>query len=139
MRYLNLLALWPASTFIFRFVRHVACIAIFFHQLIKKDDYVSALCSDYIDLLRRFPFNRISIGIQSFNDAELRFLNRRHDTDKALKSLTDFIFLYLIDTLKKFAKTFKTPSEANEELPVLLHDGTEREIRNTTVRFPLSE
>lgn len=33
-----------------------------------------------------------------------------------------------VDSLKKFAKTLKTLSEENEELPVLLHDGTEREI-----------
>jgi hypothetical protein len=33
-----------------------------------------------------------------------------------------------VDTLKKFANTLKTLSEQNEEFPVLLHDGTEREI-----------
>ena len=32
----------------------------------------------YFDSIRSLPFNRLSIGIQSFNDNELRFLKRRH-------------------------------------------------------------
>jgi oxygen-independent coproporphyrinogen-3 oxidase len=42
---------------------------------------------NYADLLKSFPFNRISIGIQSFNDDELKFLNRRHDAQKAKNSV----------------------------------------------------
>lgn len=41
------------------------------------------LKSNYIETLRRLPFNRISIGTQSFNDEELRFLNRRHSAEDA--------------------------------------------------------
>ena len=37
------------------------------------------LTEDYIAMLRRLPFNRISMGIQTFDDATLRLLNRRHD------------------------------------------------------------
>lgn len=37
----------------------------------------------YIETLRQLPFNRISIGIQSFNDKELKFLNRRHSAQRA--------------------------------------------------------
>jgi oxygen-independent coproporphyrinogen-3 oxidase len=33
---------------------------------------------DYVSSLRRLPFNRISMGVQSFNEADLRLLNRRH-------------------------------------------------------------
>ena len=28
----------------------------------------------------KLPFNRVSMGVQSFNDNDLRFLNRRHDS-----------------------------------------------------------
>lgn len=41
------------------------------------------LSNEYIKLLRNLPFNRISIGVQSFNDNELNFLNRRHTSQKA--------------------------------------------------------
>ncbi|MDR1698378.1 MAG: radical SAM family heme chaperone HemW, partial [Prevotellaceae bacterium] len=42
---------------------------------------------EYLAMLRRFPLNRISIGIQSFNDNELRFLNRRHNKEQAIKAV----------------------------------------------------
>ena len=38
---------------------------------------------EYISALSKLPFNRISIGIQSFNDRELRFLQRRHNAEQA--------------------------------------------------------
>ena len=41
----------------------------------------------YLDSLKNLPFNRISMGIQSFNDAELRFLNRRHNAQKAIEAV----------------------------------------------------
>ncbi len=37
----------------------------------------------YINELRKFPFNRVSVGIQSFDDEELRFLRRRHSAKQA--------------------------------------------------------
>jgi oxygen-independent coproporphyrinogen-3 oxidase len=43
---------------------------------------------NYVDLLKTFPFSRISVGIQSFNDDELKFLNRRHNAEKAKNSVT---------------------------------------------------
>ena len=39
---------------------------------------------DYIRILNKFPFNRISMGIQSFKDSDLKFLNRRHTSDEAI-------------------------------------------------------
>ncbi len=42
---------------------------------------------EYLNALRRFPFNRISIGIQSFDDAELQFLNRRHGSEAAIRAV----------------------------------------------------
>ena len=42
-------------------------------------------CSlDYLSALRKIGFNRLSIGIQSFNDEVLRFLGRTHSAKDAL-------------------------------------------------------
>jgi oxygen-independent coproporphyrinogen-3 oxidase len=41
----------------------------------------------YLDTIRHLPFNRISLGIQSFDDKELHFLNRRHSADSAIQSI----------------------------------------------------
>lgn len=45
------------------------------------------LTIDAIQALRRLPFNRISIGIQSLNDAELRAIHRRHTAVQALEAV----------------------------------------------------
>jgi len=45
------------------------------------------LSKQYINEVRSFPINRISIGIQSFSDDELRFLNRRHTANQAEKAV----------------------------------------------------
>lgn len=37
--------------------------------------------------LREAGINRLSIGVQSFNDDELKFMNRAHDTDDALSCI----------------------------------------------------
>jgi oxygen-independent coproporphyrinogen-3 oxidase len=42
---------------------------------------------DYLHSIQHLPFNRISLGIQSFNDEELRFLNRRHDASSAVAAV----------------------------------------------------
>lgn len=41
----------------------------------------------YIRDLSQLPFNRISIGIQSFNNNELAFLDRRHSAEDAIKAV----------------------------------------------------
>jgi len=41
----------------------------------------------YITSLTETPVNRISIGIQSFNDSELRLLNRRHTASEAIEAV----------------------------------------------------
>lgn len=46
------------------------------------------LSSKYLADLSILPFNRISIGIQSFNDKELLFLNRRHDANRAIEAVS---------------------------------------------------
>ncbi len=46
------------------------------------------LTDDYADMLcRRLPFNRISLGVQTFDDATLRLLNRRHNARQAAEAV----------------------------------------------------
>ena len=45
------------------------------------------LTDDYVAILRRMPFNRISMGIQTFDDATLRLLNRRHNALQAIEAV----------------------------------------------------
>ena len=41
----------------------------------------------YIKTLSKLPVNRLSIGIQSFNNKELEFLSRRHSSQQAIDSV----------------------------------------------------
>lgn len=41
----------------------------------------------FLDGLRNTDVNRISMGIQTFNDERLKFLNRRHDSRQAVKAV----------------------------------------------------
>jgi oxygen-independent coproporphyrinogen III oxidase len=45
--------------------------------------------STYLAGLKDLKFNRISIGIQSWRDSDLKMLNRRHDSAKAIQALND--------------------------------------------------
>lgn len=45
------------------------------------------LTPQYVEILRKLPFNRLSMGIQSFDDEELKFLKRRHSTAKAIDAV----------------------------------------------------
>jgi len=45
----------------------------------------------YLDGLKKLNFNRISLGIQSWRDADLKMLNRRHDAEQAEKALKEII------------------------------------------------
>lgn len=45
------------------------------------------ISAEYLDMLKSFPFNRISLGIQSFNDETLHFLNRRHNRKQAIDAV----------------------------------------------------
>lgn len=42
---------------------------------------------EYVGLLRSLPFNRVSMGVQSFKEEDLRFLNRRHNREQALQAV----------------------------------------------------
>jgi putative oxygen-independent coproporphyrinogen III oxidase len=47
------------------------------------------LTPSYISMLRSLPFNRISIGVQSFDDTELRAINRRHTAFAAVEAIRE--------------------------------------------------
>ncbi len=44
---------------------------------------------NYFDRIKQLGINRLSIGIQSFNDLILKYLNRRHDSNSAKKAIID--------------------------------------------------
>jgi oxygen-independent coproporphyrinogen III oxidase len=43
----------------------------------------------YLAGLKELNFNRISVGVQSWRDSDLKMLNRRHDSAKAIQALND--------------------------------------------------
>jgi len=43
----------------------------------------------YLDGLRKLGINRISLGVQSWRDSDLKMLNRRHDSAQAASALRD--------------------------------------------------
>ncbi len=45
------------------------------------------LTAEYAAMLATLPVNRLSIGIQSFDDAELQFLSRRHKAQEAVDAI----------------------------------------------------
>ena len=45
------------------------------------------LTPDYVKGLRQLPINRLSMGIQSFDDGMLRLLNRRHTAQEAMEAV----------------------------------------------------
>jgi oxygen-independent coproporphyrinogen-3 oxidase len=54
---------------------------------ITIEDNPDDLKDNYVSCLKKLPFNRISIGIQSFNDKDLIFLNRRHTAQEAINAV----------------------------------------------------
>ena len=69
--------------------------AISKHYTIEADAEITLeanpddLSEAYIQMLAEQPFNRISIGIQSFNDEELKFLSRRHTAQRAVDAVNN--------------------------------------------------
>lgn len=45
------------------------------------------LTPEYLEALSALPFNRISMGIQTFDDATLKLLNRRHNAAQAIQAV----------------------------------------------------
>ena len=42
---------------------------------------------DYVKVLKSLPINRLSMGIQTFNEEELKVLGRRHNAKNAIKAV----------------------------------------------------
>ncbi|MDD2552394.1 MAG: radical SAM family heme chaperone HemW [Dysgonamonadaceae bacterium] len=67
--------------------------SIYFHYAVSANAEITIetnpddMSKEYVDMLRTLPFNRISIGIQSFDDTELKFLSRRHDSKTAIQAV----------------------------------------------------
>ena len=65
---------------------------LYHHYSIRPDAEITIeanpddLHPTYIRMLRHFPFNRLSMGIQTFNDATLSVLQRRHNARQALEA-----------------------------------------------------
>lgn len=47
------------------------------------------LTADFLSQLKRLPFNRISMGIQTFDDTRLKYLGRRHTAEKARQAVAN--------------------------------------------------
>ncbi|MBQ5616778.1 MAG: radical SAM protein, partial [Bacteroidaceae bacterium] len=47
------------------------------------------LTEEFLAKLRSLPFNRISMGVQSFDDRQLKRLGRRHNADKARQAVNN--------------------------------------------------
>lgn len=45
------------------------------------------LTEEFLAVLRQLPFNRISMGVQSFSDRQLKRLGRRHNAEKARRAV----------------------------------------------------
>ena len=78
-----------------------------------------SLTHEHISFLRNNNFSRISLGVQSINDEELRTLGRIHDSVQALKAMEmvrdsglnlscDLIFAIPGQTLRTWAKSLHT-------------------------------
>ena len=69
------------------------CDAIYANYTVSDNAEVTIECNpddltpEFLEELKRLPFNRISMGIQSFDDTQLKRLGRRHDADKARQAV----------------------------------------------------
>ena len=85
----------------------------------NPDDLTAA----YLEQIRRLPFNRISIGIQSFDDDDLSLINRRHKGVQAIEAVQraqktgfanisiDLIYGLPSQTLEQWRQQLKTAFE----------------------------
>ena len=64
-----------------------ACFIISSDAEITLEANPDDLTFEKIEFLKQSPINRLSIGVQSFRDEDLRFMNRAHSADQALKSI----------------------------------------------------
>ena len=71
------------------------CNAIYANHTVCSNAEVTIECNpddlseEFLTELRALPFNRISMGIQSFNDVQLKRLGRRHNAEKARQAVNN--------------------------------------------------
>ena len=71
------------------------CNAIYANHLVSNEAEVTIECNpddlteEFLTQLRSLPFNRISMGVQSFDDTQLKRLGRRHNADKARQAVAN--------------------------------------------------
>lgn len=69
------------------------CDTIYSNYNVCNDTEVTIECNpddlttEFLAELRKLPFNRISMGVQSFNNAQLKRLGRRHNAEKAHQAI----------------------------------------------------
>ena len=67
------------------------------HYMVAEDCEISVelnpddVNTAFLEGLRELNFNRISLGIQSWRDADLKILNRRHDSAQAERALNEIL------------------------------------------------
>ena len=72
---------------------HKVCSTIYATHNVSPTAEVTIECNpddltpDFLAQLKKLPFNRISMGVQSFNDTQLKRLGRRHNADKARQAV----------------------------------------------------
>ena len=80
-------SLLSAAEFEAVFATIARCFAVDADAEITLEANPDDLSEEYLSQLRQLPFNRISLGIQSFNDDDLKRLNRRHSACQAKSAM----------------------------------------------------
>ena len=69
------------------------CDSIYTNHKVNKDAEITIECNPddltkpFLTELKQLPFNRISMGVQSFDDNQLKRLGRRHNAEKAKQAV----------------------------------------------------
>lgn len=63
------------------------CYGMEFCREITLEANPDDLSKEYLQMLSTLPFNRLSMGIQTFDDATLKLLKRRHDARTAIEAV----------------------------------------------------
>ncbi len=106
---------------------------IYKHYNIAENPEITIECNpddltpEYLTQLKRLPINRISMGIQSFSDMQLRHLGRRHNAERAITAVSnarkagfnnisiDLMFALPGSTIQEWEKTLEQAIELHPE------------------------
>lgn len=90
-------------------------------KLKKEDSYeytiecnIEFLTTDQILLMQKYGINRVSIGVQTFNDKYLKYLNRHHTKDMVIEKI-NLLKLYGINNIN-VDLIYALPNQTTEEL-----------------------